>query len=129
MASTECVLSRFNDAETVHDPARNSSEFHRRIHEMDSSSLSFEAFHQAAHVRFDSHLARLQGVHILRNVGQWWQMTALHVRSFFVVVAGKFLAQVIQVPLPEDDELVQTLPADGSHKPLAPAIQVWRSLR
>jgi hypothetical protein len=73
-------------------------------------------------------LIELQAFHLIRLFPNRRQITPHHARSGRVVVFDELADQVVEMPLAEDDELVQAFPSYRTDESLAATIHPRRQL-
>lgn len=93
------------------------------------SSPSFKRFYKSTDVRFHFNLIHLQRFNLIRYFANRWQVVALDMRSFRVVVFGELGSQIIKMSLTKYDELGETFEFDRFDESFTPAVQIRGAFR
>src|SRR4051812_3974574 len=92
-----------------------------------SSRLPFKRFHESADIRSDDNLVAVQLRYFFRCLADRRQMISFHVGPNLVVVIHPLAHNVIQTPLADKDELLQTLLFDRLNETLYPVVAIFIS--
>ncbi len=136
--SVQSNLSKFlchRILNVVRDKALRMSKTFRLIHAVSLSRIflvrillsrrpSLKRLHQSTNVLLHFNLIHLQRNNLIRNISQRRQMPSFRVRPMLVVVFHELIDDVIEMPLAEQDELVEAFMFDRLDEPLNPSVQI-----